>query len=52
MVLPRYWDVDAGAHLDEVRIIGNQAAAYAQQNKATELDYYNIMCAPTLGPIP
>ena len=51
MLLPRYWDADAGAHLDEVRIIGNQAAAYAQQNKATELDYYNIMCAPTLGPI-
>ncbi len=52
MLLPRYWDVDAGAHLDEVRIIGNQAAAYAQQNKATELEYYDIMCKPTLGPIP
>jgi len=52
MVLPRYWDTDARAHLDEVRTIGNQAADYAQQNKATEMDYYNIMCAPTFGAIP
>jgi len=52
MVIPRFWDVDARAHLDEVRQIGNDAAAYAQQNKATELEYYDIMCAPTYGPIP
>ncbi len=52
MLLPRYWDVDARAHLDEVRVISNQAAAYAQQNKATELEYYDIMCAPTYGAIP
>jgi len=52
MTLPRYWDVDARTHLDEVRQISNDAAAYAQQNKATELDYYNIVCAPKLGPIP
>jgi hypothetical protein len=52
MTLPRYWDVDARTHLDLVRQIGNDAAAYAQQNKATELEYYDIMCAPKLGPIP
>ncbi len=52
MVLPRYWDTDARDHLDDVRNIGKAAAAYAQQNKATELDYYNIVCAPTDGPIP
>ncbi|MCL4530867.1 MAG: hypothetical protein M1282_15835 [Chloroflexi bacterium] len=52
MVLPRYWDTDASSHLDEVRVIGNQATAYAQQNKATELEYYDIMCKSTLGPIP
>ena len=52
MTLPRYWDVDARTHLDEVRQISNDAAAYAKQNKATELDYYNILCAPKLGPIP
>jgi hypothetical protein len=52
MVLPRYWPYQVQANLDTVRNIGNEAAAYAQQNKATELEYYDIMCAPTLGPIP
>jgi hypothetical protein len=40
------------ANLDAVRTIGNEAAAYAEQNKTTELEYYDIMCAPTLGVIP
>jgi len=52
MVLPRYWDTDARAHLDTVRMIGQQAAAYAEQNKATELEYYDIACASTYGAIP
>ncbi|MFZ5822183.1 MAG: hypothetical protein ACOYYJ_20005, partial [Chloroflexota bacterium] len=52
MTLPRYWDTDARAHLDSVRNLGNEAAAYAEQNKATELEYYDIVCAPTYGPIP
>jgi hypothetical protein len=52
MTLPRYWDTDARAHLDNVRNLGNEAAAYAEQNKATELEYYDIVCAPTYGPIP
>jgi hypothetical protein len=52
MTLPRYWDTDARSHLDTVRQIGQQAADYAQQNKATELEYYDIVCAPTYGPIP
>ncbi|HLO31814.1 MAG TPA: hypothetical protein VK249_21865 [Anaerolineales bacterium] len=52
MTLPRYWDTDVRGHLDIVRNIGNDAAAYARQNKATELEYYDIMCAPTLGKIP
>lgn len=52
MTLPRYWDTDVRAHLDEVRTIGQGAAAYDQQNKAAELEYYDIMCAPQLGPIP
>jgi hypothetical protein len=52
MTLPRYWDTDVRAHLDVVRNIGNDAAAYAEQNKATELEYYDIMCAPTYGVIP
>ncbi|MEO8357902.1 MAG: hypothetical protein ABI621_18500 [Chloroflexota bacterium] len=52
MVLPRYWPNQVQAELDTVRNIGKDAAAYAEQNKATELEYYDIMCAPTLGPIP
>jgi hypothetical protein len=52
MVIPRYWPYQVSAELDKVRNIGNQAADYAQQNKATEMEYYDIMCAPTLGAIP
>ena len=52
MTLPRYWDTDALTKLDTIRSIGNAAAAYAQQNKATELEYYDVVCAPKLGPIP
>lgn len=52
MTLPRYWDRDARAHLDNIRVIGNEATAYAEQNKAAELEYYDIVCAPTYGPIP
>jgi hypothetical protein len=52
MVLPRYWDTDAILHLSDVVKIGQQAAAYAQANKATELEYYNIVCAPADGKIP
>jgi peptidoglycan/xylan/chitin deacetylase (PgdA/CDA1 family) len=52
MVLPRYWDTDAIIHLDEVTQISQEAAAYAEQNKATELEYYDIVCSPTYGPIP
>ena len=52
MTLPRYTDIGAGDHIDEVRVMGQEAAAYAEQNKATELEYYDIVCAPTMGPIP
>ena len=51
MVLPRYWPYQVQASLDTVRTIGNEAAAYAEQNKATELEYYDILCAPTYGAI-
>ena len=52
MTLPRYTDINAGDHIDEARVIGRDAAQYAEQNKATELEYYDIVCAPTYGPIP
>ena len=52
MLLPRYWDTDAVKYLDDIVKISQDAAAYAQQNKATEQEYYDIVCAPTLGPLP
>ena len=52
MVLPRYWPYQVQASLDAVRTIGNDAAAYAEQNRATELEYYDILCATTYGAIP
>ncbi|MFH1907616.1 MAG: polysaccharide deacetylase family protein, partial [Chloroflexota bacterium] len=52
MVLPRFWSYDAGKHIDEVRLIGQEAASYAEANKAIELEYYDIVCAPSYGPIP
>ncbi len=52
MTLPRYWPSQVMPALDAIRQIGNAAAAYAQQNKAAELQYYNIMCAAKDGPIP
>ncbi len=52
MTLPRYWAPNARGELDNVRQISDQAIAYAEQGKATEIDYYNIVCAPTYGPIP
>jgi hypothetical protein len=52
MTLPRYADVNARGELDNVRAVSDQAAQYAEQNKAVELEYYDIVCAPTYGPIP
>ncbi|HEY9151522.1 MAG TPA: polysaccharide deacetylase family protein [Anaerolineales bacterium] len=52
MTLPRIWDVDAQQHLGTFVAISNAASAYAQQNKAVETQYYNIVCAPKDGPIP
>ena len=52
MVIPRYWPYQVRENLDSVRNIGKEAAAYAEQNKSTEIEYYDIMCTPTLGAIP
>ena len=52
LVLPRYWDTDAIKHLNAVMQIGDAATAYAQANKSTELEYYDIVCAPKLGLLP
>ena len=52
LLLPRYWNKDTIEHLDEVLQISQEAAAYAEANRATELEYYDIVCAPTYGQIP
>jgi hypothetical protein len=52
MVIPRYWPSQIIQEVDAVRIMGKEAATYAEANKATELEYYDIVCAPSLGPIP
>ena len=52
MVLPRYWDTDASTHIDQVRQIGQRAAAQAEQNKTVEMEYYNSACLSVTGPIP
>ena len=52
LTLPRYWPTQVLEQLDTLRVMGNEAAAYAEQNKTIELEYYDIVCAPTYGPIP
>jgi hypothetical protein len=52
MVLPRFWDTDAIVHLPQVIQIGQEAAAYSAENKTTEMEYYDIICSATYGPIP
>jgi hypothetical protein len=36
MVIPRYWPYQVSDNIDTVRRVGNEAAAYAQQNKAVD----------------
>jgi hypothetical protein len=52
MVLPRYWDTDASTHIDQVRQIGQQAAAQAEQDRTVEMEYYNSACVSVTGPMP
>lgn len=52
LTLPRYWDTDASLHIDTVRQVAGQAREYAEANKQTELQYYDIVCSPQIGPIP
>jgi len=52
LVLPRYWDTDALKHLDDILQISQEATANAEQNKTTELEYYDIVCTQKYGPIP
>lgn len=52
MTLPRYSADQVINSIDAVRATGKEAAAYAQANKAAELEYYEIVCKATYGPMP
>jgi hypothetical protein len=52
LTLPRYWSPSAFKYVPDVREISEQASRYAQSVQATELDYYDIVCAPLYGEIP
>lgn len=52
MTLPRYHANEAFAAIDQVRAMGKEAAAYAEDNKAAELHYYEIVCSDAYGHIP
>lgn len=52
MVLPRYWPFHVIENLDKIRVMSREAAAHAEANKAVELEFYDIVCAPAYGPIP
>ncbi len=52
MTLPRYWSSDAAYRVDDVIAIGDEAIAAAEKSKATELEYYDIVCKGQTGAIP
>jgi hypothetical protein len=51
LVLPRYWDTDAILHMNEVIQMGQGAADYAAAQRSVELEYYEIVCSSTYGPL-
>jgi hypothetical protein len=52
LVLPRYWDSDAADHLAEVVQLNLEATDYTESNRQVEMDYYDIVCSPSYGPLP
>jgi hypothetical protein len=52
MTLPRYSQNQILDAIDLVRITGNEAKAYAEANKAAELEYYKSICEPIYGRMP
>jgi hypothetical protein len=52
MVLPRYWPFNVIENLDKIRAMSHEAADLAETNKAVELEFYDIVCAPAYGPLP
>jgi hypothetical protein len=52
MTLPTFPAEEAINYIDIVRIIGEEAALYAQSNKESEIMYYENVCEPEFPPIP
>jgi hypothetical protein len=52
MVLPRYWPIQILTEIDSILMMGKESAAYAEQNRAVELEFYDIVCEPSFGAIP
>jgi peptidoglycan/xylan/chitin deacetylase (PgdA/CDA1 family) len=52
LTLPRYWPSQVSGELDNIRLMGKEAAAHADASRATELEYYDLACAATHGPLP
>ena len=52
MTLPRYSPDQILEAIDVVRRTGNEARAYAEANKAAELEYYDTICEPIYGRMP
>lgn len=50
-VIPRYWNTDGSYHIDTVRQLSKAAQDYIYANRETEIAYYNIVCAPSSGPL-
>lgn len=52
MTLPTFPAEEAINYVDIVRIIGEEAAMYAEENKENEIMYYENVCEPEYPPIP
>jgi hypothetical protein len=52
MTLPRYSQDQVLDAIDQVRLTGNEARAYAKANKAAEFEYYKTVCEPIYGRMP
>ena len=52
MTIPRYSINNVSNYIDQARIIGEEAAAYMQQHKEVEFEYYETICREEYGPIP
>jgi hypothetical protein len=52
MTIPRYSPEQALDAIDAVRASGKEAEAYAESNKAKEVEYYEAVCRAEYGPLP